>query len=145
MVPAFSVEYPPTSSGRNVYGTFSWALSSCCFRFWLGQLDLRIYVSVQLVTGRGYGVWPPTHYCKLHTLFTMIYLVLSLHFCHGLVASHAGFLYYFIYHGVATVSPWWIYDTKYNKCQRCWQTLGGDISVHRSFGSASLHPGTTRA
>ena len=36
-------------------------------------------------------------------------------------------------HGVATVSPRWIYDTKYNKCQRCWQTLGGDISVHRSL------------
>jgi len=31
VVPAFSVEYPPTSSGRNVYGTFSWALSSCCW------------------------------------------------------------------------------------------------------------------
>ena len=60
-------------------------------RFRPTLLDLRIYVSVQLVTGRGYGVWPPTHYCKLHTLFTMIYLVLSLHFCHGLVASHAGF------------------------------------------------------
>ena len=45
----------PLSRHRSrLYGTFSWALSSCCFRFWLGQLDLRIYVSVQLVTGRGY-------------------------------------------------------------------------------------------
>ena len=42
-------------------------------------------------------------------------------------------------HGVATVSLWWSSHTKYNMCQRCCQTLGGDISVHEEFGSASLY------
>ena len=74
----------------------------------------------------------------------MIYLVLSLHFCRGLLSSHAGFLYYIVFttvwqlshHGGSTIQN----TTNVNDAGR----LSEETSVYIGVcGSASLHPSTT--